>query len=132
MIVGLTGYVNKSHICRALFEAISFRTKEVLEVIQADSNIDMKLLQVDGGLTESNAFLQIQSDLLDIPLFCPTYKDNTALGAAFAAGLAVNVYTIDSILALPREGNLFSSNITQEERTVKYQGWKAAVSKALN
>lgn len=93
VIAGLTAFNTKQHIVRAALEAAGFQTKEIIDAMQADSGISLTSLKVDGGMTHNNLAMQFQSDILDSPLHCPRVPETTALGAAFAAGLAVGFWS---------------------------------------
>ena len=90
-IVGLTRYVNKGHIARAVLEATAFQTKEVLDAMNADSGVDLTALKVDGGMVANETLMQFQADILGVPVIRPVVAETTALGAAYAAGLAVGL-----------------------------------------
>jgi glycerol kinase len=92
VIAGLTRYVNKGHIARASLEATAYQTREVLEAMQADSGVDLKTLKVDGGMVVNELLMQFQADILGLPVIRPTVIETTALGAAYAAGLAVGFW----------------------------------------
>ena len=92
VIVGLTRYVNKGHICRASLEATAFQTREVLDAMNADSGVPLKALKVDGGMVYNETLMQFQADVLDVPVVRPMVAETTALGAAYAAGLAVGFW----------------------------------------
>src|ERR1035437_4100197 len=90
IIAGLTRYANKGHIARAVLEATAFQTCEVLEAMGKDSGIKLGVLRTDGGMVENELLMQFQADILDRPVVRPAVKETTALGAAYAAGLAVD------------------------------------------
>ena len=92
VIVGLTRYVNKGHIARASLEATAYQTREVLEAMQTDAGVDLKALKVDGGMIVNELLMQFQADILGLPVIRPTVNQTTALGAAYAAGLAVGFW----------------------------------------
>ena len=92
VIAGLTRYVNKGHIARAVLEATAFQTREVVDAMKNDSGIELDVLRTDGGMTDNDLLMQFQSDILDKPVVRPAVKETTALGAAYAAGLAVGFY----------------------------------------
>ncbi|NUT58992.1 MAG: glycerol kinase GlpK, partial [Agromyces sp.] len=92
-LVGLTRYVNKGHIARAALEAIAFQTRDVVEAVNADAGIDLSELRVDGGATANDTLLQFQADILGVPVVRPVVAETTALGAAYAAGLAVGFWS---------------------------------------
>ena len=91
-IVGLTRYVNKGHIARAVLESTAYQTREVLEAMNADSGVDLTALKVDGGMTANETLMQFQADILGVPVIRPVVPETTALGAAYAAGLAVGFW----------------------------------------
>ena len=91
-IVGLTRYVNKGHIARAVLEATAFQTREVLDAMNADSGVDLTALKVDGGMVVNETLMQFQADILGVPVIRPVVAETTALGAAYAAGLAVGFW----------------------------------------
>src|SRR5208283_3366092 len=92
VIAGLTRYVNKGHIARAVLEATAFQTREVVDAMKKDSGIELDVLRTDGGMVENNLLMQFQADILNKPVVRPLIKETTALGAAYAAGLAVGFY----------------------------------------
>src|SRR5213075_475745 len=91
-LVGLTRYVNKGHIARAVLEATAFQTKEVVDAMNADSGVALTELKVDGGMVQNELLMQFQADMLDVPVVRPKVAETTALGAAYAAGLAVGYW----------------------------------------
>ena len=93
VIVGLTRYVGKAHIARAVLEAVAYQTREVLEAMEKDSGIDLQVLRVDGGMVVNDVLMQFQADILNRPVVRPVIKETTALGACYAAGLAVGYFT---------------------------------------
>uniref|UniRef100_A0A0A9X2T1 glycerol kinase n=1 Tax=Lygus hesperus TaxID=30085 RepID=A0A0A9X2T1_LYGHE len=96
-IIGITQYTTRSHICRSLIEAIAFQIYDILQVMELDSNTKTSSLKVDGGLTRSQLLCQFQSDILNIPVYRPNMDERTALGAAFAAGLANGIEMWDNL-----------------------------------
>ncbi len=90
-IVGLTRYVNRGHIARAVLEATAYQTREVLEAMEKDSGIRLNTLKVDGGMVTNDLLMQFQADLLDVPVVRPKVAETTSLGAAYAAGLALGL-----------------------------------------
>ena len=92
VIAGLTRYVNKGHIARAVLEATAWQTREVLDAMNADSGVPLTALKVDGGMVYNNLLMQFQSDVLKVPVIRPKVAETTALGAAYAAGLAVGYW----------------------------------------
>ena len=92
VIAGLTRYVNRGHIARAALEATAFQTREVLDAMNADSGVPLKALKVDGGMVYNDLLMQFQADVLGVPVVRPKVAETTALGAAYAAGLAVGFW----------------------------------------
>ena len=93
VICGLTRYVNRGHIARAALEATAWQTREVLEAMKADSGVPLSALKVDGGMVHNDLLMQFQADVLDVPVIRPNVAETTALGAAYAAGLAVGFWS---------------------------------------
>ncbi|MEO6942812.1 MAG: glycerol kinase GlpK [Terrimesophilobacter sp.] len=133
VIVGLTGYVTKAHIARAILEASAWQTKEVVDAMEADTRMSLTELRVDGGMTANSLLLQILSDALDRTVVLPEVAETTALGAAFAAGLAVGYWSnLDELRATWREKSVFSPSTDDERRTREYRQWKKAVQRTLD
>jgi glycerol kinase len=133
IIVGLTGYANKGHIARAALEATAYQTREVLEAMQADSGVALKTLKVDGGMTINDTLMQFQSDILDVPVVRPKVKETTALGAAYAAGLAAGLWSnlgdLRSAWAVDQQWN---PTMQERKREHLYGRWKEAVNRTLD
>src|SRR5213078_1596053 len=91
-IVGLSGYSNRGHIARAALESTAFQTRDVMDAMVTDSGVPVKTLKVDGGMTVNGGLMQFQADILGVPVVRPTITETTALGAAYAAGLAVGFW----------------------------------------
>ncbi|XP_030641633.1 glycerol kinase [Chanos chanos] len=134
IICGLTQFTNRSHLAFAALEAVCFQTREILDAMNQDSGVPLTQLQVDGGMTSNRLLMQLQSDILCIPVVRPTMSETTALGAAMAAGAAegVNVWdlTSDSLTSLPSEK--FQPKINLEESEFRYARWKKAVQRSMN
>jgi glycerol kinase len=132
-LVGLTRYVNKGHIARAALEAIAFQTREVLDAVNADSGVPLTELKVDGGATANNLLLQFQADILNVPVVRPVVAETTALGAAYAAGLAVGFWNgLDDLRANWQEDARWEPNMDDAERERLLRNWKKAVTKTLD
>jgi len=132
VIVGLTRYINKYHICRAALEATAYQTREVLEAMEKDSGVSLKALKVDGGMVYNELLMQFQSDILSVPVIRPTVSETTALGAAYAAGLAIGFW--DDLEALRANWNVdktWEPKMDAETRKELYQGWLKAVQRTL-
>lgn len=130
-IVGLTRGVNANHIIRATLESIGYQTRDVLEAMQADAGLRLKLLRVDGGAVANNFLMQFQSDILGAQVERPKVLEVTALGAAYLAGLAVGFWSsLDELQNKSQIERLFKPGIETTERNYRYQGWKKAVERA--
>ena len=133
VIVGLTRFINKGHLARAALEAAAFQSREVIEAMNADSGIPMTALKVDGGMVGNNLLMQFQADILDMPVIRPAVAETTALGAAYAAGLAVGFWSGESdIRANWSEGQRWYPNMGAEERDRLYAEWGKAVTRTLD
>jgi glycerol kinase len=133
VIVGLTRYINKGHIARAVLEATAYQTCEVLDAMNKDSGVDLKALKVDGGMVFNNTLMQFQADILGVPVIRPTVSETTALGAAYAAGLAVGVWKqIDDLRANWGRDAIWRPQMDIAERNKLYAGWKKAVTRTFD
>ncbi|MDY0908930.1 glycerol kinase GlpK [Microbacterium sp. CFBP9034] len=132
-LVGMTRYVNKGHIARAALESTAFQTRDVIEAVVADTGRTPDELRVDGGMTRNDALMQFQADILGVPVVRPKVVETTALGAAYAAGLATGVWSDrDSLRAHWQEDVRFEPRMPEDERERRYRLWKKAVSKSLD
>jgi glycerol kinase len=132
-LVGLTRFVNKGHIARAAIESIAFQTREVLDAVNADSGVPLTELKVDGGATTNDTLLQFQADILNVPVVRPVVAETTALGAAYAAGLAVGYWdNLDDLRKNWQEDQRWTPNMEDAERERLYRNWKKAVTKTLD
>jgi glycerol kinase len=132
-LVGLTRFINKGHIARAALEATAFQTLEVLDALNADSGVDLTELKVDGGMTKNNTLMQFQADILGVPVISPVVTETTALGAAYAAGLAVGFWKdLDQLRNRWKEGKRWIPNMDDAERQRQIRLWKKAVTKTLD
>lgn len=132
-IVGMTRFVNKGHIARAALEATAFQTREVLEAVNADSGVDLTELKVDGGMTANDELMQFQADILGVPVVRPVVAETTALGAAYAAGLAVGFWdNLDDLRANWQEDKRWEPNLDEDERARQIRLWKKAVTKSMD
>ena len=132
-IVGLTRFVNKGHIARAALEATAFQTREVLDAANADSGVDMEDLRVDGGMVANEALMQFQADILGIPVVRPKVTETTALGAAYAAGLAVGFWSdTDELAANWSEDKRWEPSMDEAERARQLRLWKKAVTRTFD
>jgi glycerol kinase len=133
VIAGLTRYTNKGHLARAVLEATAFQTREVVEAMEKDSGIALDVLRTDGGMVEDDLLMQFQSDILDRPVVRPAVKETTALGAAYAAGLAVGFYKdFEDLRSHWSVDHTWQPNMEAERRDVLYNTWKKAVSRSFD
>ena len=133
VITGLTGFANKGHLARAVLEATAFQTREVLEAMEKDSKIQLKLLRTDGGMVENDLLMQFQSDILNLPVVRPAIKETTALGAAYAAGLSVGYYQdIDELRANWAVDRTWNPRMDEKTRDSLYKSWKKAVTRSFD
>lgn len=133
VLVGLTRFVNKSHIARAALEATAFQTWEVLEAMEKDAGIAITSLRVDGGMVVNQLLMQFQSDILGEEVICPKIIETTALGAAYAAGLAVGYWkNLDDLRKNWAIANTWKPNMPIEIRTKMRKQWKKAVTKSFD
>jgi glycerol kinase len=133
VLVGLTRYVNKGHIARAALEATAFQTRDVMAAMNADSGVDLQSLRVDGGMVANELLMQFQADTLDVPVVRPTVVETTALGAAYAAGLAVGYWAgLDDLKANWGVDKTWQPAMDEETREAGYAGWKKAVERTLD
>ena len=132
-LVGMTRFVNKGHISRAALEATAFQSTEVLDAVNADSGVDLTELKVDGGMTANDTLMQFQADLLRVPVVKPVVAETTALGAAYAAGLAVGYWKdLDDLRKNWQEDKRWEPQMDEEERDRTYRNWKKAVTKTFD
>jgi glycerol kinase len=132
-IVGMTRYVTKGHIARAALEATAYQTREVLDAMETDSGVKLTALKVDGGMVFNELLMQFQSDILDVPVIRPKVAETTALGAAYAAGLAVGFWKdYDELRANWGRDKEWHPAMDAEERKKLYSGWKKAVTRTFD
>jgi glycerol kinase len=133
VIVGLSRASTKAHLARAALEAIAYQTRDVLDAMSADSKVVLKSMRVDGGATANNLLMQIQSDVMGIEIIRPEVIETTALGAAYAAGIAVGVWkSQDDVRNNWRENHRWSSTRDPNLRAEEYAQWTKAVQRTLN
>ncbi len=133
VIVGLTRYANKGHIARAVLEATAFQTREVVEAMEADSGIVLDRLRTDGGMVANDLLMQFQADLLDRQVERPAMRETTALGAAYAAGLACGVYKDASdLVANWSVDHIWQPRMDAGVRAKLYRQWKKAVTRSFD
>ena len=132
VIVGLTRYANRGHIARAALEATAFQTREILDAMNADSGVDLTELRVDGGMVANELLMQFQADVLGVPVIRPTVVETTALGAAYAAGLAVGVWeSLEELRELWGEDRRWEPSMDAATRDSRVARWRQAVERTL-
>ena len=133
VIVGLTRYVNKGHIARAVLEATAFQTREVIDAMNADSGVPLTALKVDGGMVVNEVLMQFQADLLGVDVIRPVVAETTALGAAYAAGLAVGFWDSEQdIRDNWAQDKVWSPSMDDKLRDELYAEWKKAVTRTFD
>ncbi|MFC0185202.1 glycerol kinase [Pseudarcicella hirudinis] len=132
VIAGLTRFVNKGHIARAALEATAFQTLEVLEAMEKDANIEISSLRVDGGMVVNKTLMQFQADMVEVPVVCPAMIETTALGAAYAAGLAVGYWKDpDDLKQNWGVAKTWNPKMDKDKRTNLYHYWRKAVQRSF-
>jgi glycerol kinase len=132
-LVGLTRFVNKGHLARAVLEATAFQSREVLDAMNADSGVPLTELKVDGGMVQNETLMQFQADILNVPVIRPKVAETTALGAAYAAGLAVGFWEgEDDVRDNWQEDKRWEPSMDDSERERIYRNWNKAVTKTLD
>ncbi|MDR2382104.1 MAG: glycerol kinase GlpK [Bifidobacteriaceae bacterium] len=132
VVTGLTRYVNKGHLARAALEATAYQTRDVLDAVNADSGVPLTELKVDGGMVANNLLMQFQADILGVPVVRPVVAETTALGAAYAAGLAVGFWSnLDDLRANWAEDKRWTPAMPVTDKDRLYRSWKKAVTKSL-
>jgi glycerol kinase len=133
VIAGLTRYANRGHIARAALEATAFQTREVLDAMNADSGIPIVELRVDGGMVDNELLMQFQADILDVPVLRPKVAETTALGAAYAAGLAVGYWpNLDALKQHWVLDKRIDPRMPESERARLYRAWQKAVRRSFD
>ena len=133
VIVGLTRAATKAHLARAALEAICYQTRDVMDAMVADSGVPMTEMRVDGGITANSLCMQMQADIMGIDITRPLITETTALGAAYAAGLAIGFWKdTDELKKQWQQSRRWNPTSTVEERQEGYAGWKKAIERTLN
>ena len=133
VIAGLTRYVNKGHIARAALEATAYQTREVLDAMEKDSGVELTALKVDGGMVYNDTLMQFQADVLGVPVIRPKVAETTALGAAYAAGLAVGFWKNQEDIRLNWGiDKVWEPNPESTAGTENYRWWKKAVTRTFD
>jgi glycerol kinase len=133
VVVGMTRYVTKGHLARAALEATAYQTREVLDAMEKDSGVRLTALKVDGGMVFNDLLMQFQSDILDVPVIRPKVAETTALGAAYAAGLAVGFWKdYNELRANWAKDKEWKPTMDAKLRKKLYSGWKKAVTRTFD
>jgi glycerol kinase len=133
VIVGLTRSATKAHIARATLEAICYQTHDVIRAMEEETGTSIKVLRVDGGITQNQLCMQMQADILQAEISRPVVAETTALGAAYAAGLAVGVWKDKAeLLTQWRESNHWKPEISADQAAIGLQSWNKAIERTLN
>jgi glycerol kinase len=132
VITGLTRFANKGHLARAVLEATAYQTREVLEAMEKDSQIHLFSMRTDGGMVVNDFLMQFQADILNIPVLRPAVKETTALGAAYAAGLAVGYYSdLNELRENWKSEHTWEPHMEESQRETYYRQWKKAVTRSF-
>jgi glycerol kinase len=132
VIVGMTRYINKYHISRAALEATAYQTREVLDAMNKDSGVQLRALKVDGGMVYNDTLMQFQSDILGVPVVRPKVAETTALGAAYAAGLAVGFWeNLEDLRQNWLVDKTWDPDMDMATRKELYKGWLKAVQRTM-
>ena len=133
VLVGLTRYANRGHIARAALEATAYQTREVVAAMAQDSGVELTALKVDGGMVYNDLLMQFQADILGVPVVRPLVAETTALGAAYAAGLAVGYWANeDELRANWSVGKTWEPLMSEDQRESLYAQWGKAVQRTLD
>ena len=133
VIAGLTRYANKGHLARAVLEATAYQTRDVVEAMEKDAGIELKSVRVDGGMVGNELLLQFQADILNREVVRPVVQETTALGAAYAAGLAVGFYrSVEELRSKWKSDRVWRPEMAQADRDRLYRGWKKAVTRSFD
>ena len=133
VIVGLTRYAKRAHICRAVLEATAFQANDLKDAMERDSGVKIESLKADGGMTNSMPLMVFQADIMQIPVIRPQINETTCIGAAYAAGLSVGIWKdTESLRSYWKEQMRWLSTMDDKERENKLRYWKKAVSRTLS
>jgi glycerol kinase len=133
VIVGLTRYINKGHLARAALEATAYQTREVLDAMEDDSGVKLRNLKVDGGMVFNQFLMQFQADILGVPVARPKIAETTALGAAYAAGLAIGFWeSFDDLRDNWHISQTWEPQMELSEREKLFKGWLKAIERTYN
>ena len=132
-IMGLTRFVNKGHLARAVLEATAYQTRDIVEAMNRDSGVELSKLKVDGGMVNNNLLMQIQADILNVPVIRPKMTETTALGAAYAAGLAINFWSgFEELRKNWVEDCHWEPKLDEKKRRQDYAYWQKAVQRTFD
>jgi glycerol kinase len=133
VIAGLTRYANKGHLARAALEATAYQTRDVVEAMEQDARIELKGVRVDGGMVGNELLMQFQSDILNREVVLPVVQETTALGAAYAAGLATGFYSgTEELRAKWKSDRVWKPQMASADREKLYRSWKKAVTRSFD
>ncbi len=133
LVAGLTRFVTKGHLARAALEATAFQTREVLDAMRSDSGVELSSLKVDGGMVVNELLMQFQADVLGVPVVRPVVNETTALGAAYAAGLAEGYWSsLDDLAANWQEDKRWTPQMSDQDRAALMRQWSKAVARTLD
>ena len=133
VIAGLTSYVTKGHLARAVLEAVAWQTREVVEAMDADSGLRLGSLRVDGGMTADHLLMQTLADVLDVPVVRPMVRETVSLGAAYAAGLAVGYWPdLEGLRRNWHRAGQWQPAMDPARRAEEYDNWSRAVARTLD
>ena len=133
VIAGMTRFTNAGHIARAALEATAYQTADVFEAMRKDSGVTLSSLKVDGGMVQNRLLMQFQSDILNVPVLRPHVDETTALGAAFAAGLAVGFWSgLDELKKTWQAREQWLPNMDEQKRADLLKGWHKAISRSYD
>ena len=131
-IFGLTRDTGKDHIVKATLESLAYQTKDIIDVMEKDSNLELKSLKVDGGACNNNYLMQFQSDILNSDVLRPEIIESTAMGAGYLAGIYSSLWDKNKIISNQKINKIFKPNIDSKKRKKLYLGWNKAVNRTLN
>ncbi len=133
VMVGLTRYINRNHIARAVLEATAYQTMDIVEAMNKDSGVELQTLKADGGMVFNELLMQFQSDILNVPVVRPKVAETTCLGAAYAAGIAVGFWSgREELYNNWEEDKTWQPDMAEEVRATGYKGWKKAVERTYD
>ncbi|HHY89971.1 MAG TPA: glycerol kinase GlpK [Chloroflexi bacterium] len=133
VVTGLTRFINRGHLARAVLEATAYQTADVVKAMEVDSGVPLSTLKVDGGMVKNDLLMQFQADILNVPVVRPRMTETTALGAAYAAGLAVGYWSgMEELRANWAADRTWQPAMDEEVRRNLYAGWRKAVERTFN